>query len=516
MRKKVVLYPRVSSLKQLSNDSLPTQRREMERFADREGYEVVRTFEERGKSAKTTDRQALNEMLRWVSDNPSEIYAVLVHDFKRAARDVEDHLAIRATLKSQQVRLISITQPVTDDPYGKFMELIHAGMAELDNDVRGQRSKLGMEHATERGRWCHQAPVGYVNCGRNAVPSLSPDPERADAVRDAFSRVASGEAPLSVYADLVERGFGTRRGGIIGRQTFYSVLRNQVYKGQLVTKLGFGDGDWEPLVEPDTWERVQAVVSQTRLRSASAETRPRSGKRAYRRVREGFELRGLLRCAECDRKLTGCVTKGLGYIYCVKGHVRARADELNERFPAWLDSVRPNDIFLRQLDRAIRRELDGQKDALTQRRAEQGSAARRVEEKLARLNQALADGTMDRDAYRETYPKLKTELQVLEHHGVEDRLEELDVDAMLIFARHLLSQPGRLWADAAPEAKIGLQQALFPHGLVVDQALKFTTDSSDHVSMTYLLFGQGPEDLASPRGLGRLWTVERLGFFRVA
>ena len=71
---------------------------------------------------------------------------------------------------------------------------------------------------------------------------------------------------------------------------------------------------------------------------------------------------------------------------------------------------------------------------------------------------------MDPDAYRETYPKLKTELQVLEHHGVEDRLEELDVDAMLMFARHLLSQPGRLWADAAPKAKIGLQRALFPHG----------------------------------------------------
>ena len=501
MRNKVVLYPRVSSLKQLSNDSLPTQRREMERFADQEGYEVVRTFEERGQSAKTTDRRALQEMLRFVSDHPGEIYAVLVHDFKRAARDVEDHLAIRATLNSQQVRLISITQPVTDDPYGKFMELIHAGMAELDNDVRGQRSKLGMEHATERGRWCHQAPVGYVNCGRNAVPSLRPDPERADVVRDAFTRVASGEAPLTVYAELVERRFGTRRGGIIGRQSFYSLLRNPVYRGQLVTKLGFGDGDWEPLVEPDTWKRVQAVVSQTRLRRASAETtRPRSGKRAYRRVREGFKLRGWLRCADCDRKLTGCVTKGLSYIYCVKGHVRARADKLNERFPAWLDSVRPNDIFLRHLDRAIRRELDGQKDALTRRRAGQRSDVRRVEQKLDRLNAALADGTMDPDAYRETYPKLKTELQVLEHHGVEDRLEELDVDAMLMFARHLLSQPGRLWADAAPKAKIGLQRALFPHGLVVDRALDLTTDTSDHGSMTYLLFGQGKESVVSPTG----------------
>ena len=34
-RKKVVLYPRVSSQKQLDNDSLPTQVKEMRRWAER-------------------------------------------------------------------------------------------------------------------------------------------------------------------------------------------------------------------------------------------------------------------------------------------------------------------------------------------------------------------------------------------------------------------------------------------------------------------------------------------------
>ena len=233
-----MLYPRVSSLKQVSNDSLATQRRVMQRFAEQHGYEVVRIFEDRGKSAKTANRPALREMLDWISEQGGKIYAVLVLDYNRAAKNVQDHFAIRAMRKTQGSRLISITQPVSEDAYGRFSEVIFAGIAELEKAIRGDRSKLGMVSATKRGRWCHQAPVGYVNCGRNAVPSLSHDPERADVVRATFTRIASGEAPQSVYAELVERGFGTRRGGIIGRQTFYSVLRNPVYCGQLVTKLG--------------------------------------------------------------------------------------------------------------------------------------------------------------------------------------------------------------------------------------------------------------------------------------
>ena len=95
-----MLYPRVSSLKQVSNDSLATQRREMQRFAEQHGYEVVRIFEDRGKSAKTANRPALREMLDWISEQGDKIYAVLVLDYNRAARNVQDHFAIRAMLKT--------------------------------------------------------------------------------------------------------------------------------------------------------------------------------------------------------------------------------------------------------------------------------------------------------------------------------------------------------------------------------------------------------------------------------
>ena len=358
-----------------------------------------------------------------------------------------------------------------------------------------------MSHAVEHGRWCHQAPVGYLNCGRNASPSLRPDPERAALVQEAFRRLAGGEAPVAVHADLVGRGFTTRRGGPVGRQTFYSMIRKVVYKAELDTELGASGGDWEPLVEAAVWERAQSTVSSVALRDPSAKAGSRSGKRPYRRVRKGFELRGLLRCAVCRRRISGGVSKGYHYMNCPEGHVRVRAEALNVGFCEWLGSVRPNQVLLRRLEMSIRRELETEQRSVAQRRLLKQRAAADIKAKISKISRALADGTMEGSAYRATYRELKAELQTVEHADVEDGLEQLDVDAVLTFATRLLSKPERWWQEASPEDKIRLQQALFPDGLLIDPALEISTDPSSHDSVTYLLFGGGASDLASPRGV---------------
>ena len=90
---------------------------------------------------------------------------------------------------------------------------------------------------------------------------------------------------------------------------------------------------------------------------------------------------------------------------------------------------------------------------------------------------------------------------------MDDDLEQLDVDAMLNFAKRVLSQPERWWADASTEDKISLQNALFPNGLLINRALQFSTDPNSHNSMTYLLFGGGTHDMASPTGPDALQTA---------
>ena len=81
----------------------------------------------------------------------SDVDAVVVHKIDRLARNMEDHVAIRALLRRRGVALVSVTENVEETASGRLVESIHALMAEfysanLAAEVRkgmGQKAKLG-------------------------------------------------------------------------------------------------------------------------------------------------------------------------------------------------------------------------------------------------------------------------------------------------------------------------------------------------------------------------------------
>ena len=74
---------------------------------------------------------------------------------------------------------------------------------------------------------------------------------------------------------------------------------------------------------------------------------------------------------------------------CPEGHVRSRAEALNSGFCKWLASVRPNEIFLRRLEGAVRRELEAERRSLSQRRT--GGPCSEPAEERQRLEGPRAD-----------------------------------------------------------------------------------------------------------------------------
>lgn len=90
---------------------------------------------------------------------------------------------------------------------------IFSGVAQLDNDMRSMKTRLGMLQALEHGRWTWKQPIGYSRVGTGRESKLVIDPVVARLVRRAFERIATGlYTKQQVLAELTAQGLRRRSG----------------------------------------------------------------------------------------------------------------------------------------------------------------------------------------------------------------------------------------------------------------------------------------------------------------
>ena len=64
------------------------------------GYEVVKTFADKGVSGSLTERPGMKELLAFVRKHRKETPRVLIDDISRLARGLEAHLALRTAISN--------------------------------------------------------------------------------------------------------------------------------------------------------------------------------------------------------------------------------------------------------------------------------------------------------------------------------------------------------------------------------------------------------------------------------
>jgi site-specific DNA recombinase len=156
-------YLRVSSRRQVDKGfdedglSLPAQREACLRYAGEHGIAIVGEYIERGESARTADRPAFQAMLARIQQ-ARDVQVVVVHKVDRFARNLEDHVTVRALLRRLGVELVSVVEPLDDSPQGRLTEGIHALMAEFYSANLAAEIRKGMTQKAKQGGWPHQAP----------------------------------------------------------------------------------------------------------------------------------------------------------------------------------------------------------------------------------------------------------------------------------------------------------------------------------------------------------------------
>ncbi|MEI6477630.1 MAG: recombinase family protein [bacterium] len=318
---KVAIYLRVSTLDQATKGntnrdgfSIPAQREACKRKAQDLGAKSIREYVDRGESARSAARPALQLLLRDLSEKKAFDY-VIVHKLDRLARNLHDDVVIGLAIQKGGAQLVSVTENIDETPSGRLLHGIMATIAEFYSGNLAAEALKGATEKAKQGGTPFQAPIGYLNvierANRREIRTVIPDPDRAHFARFALERYATGDyTDRHLLTELTRRGFrmrATNRSPAhpISRSGLARLLCNRYYIGYVSYNGVEYKGNHQPLVTPAVFAAVQAV----RL--------SHSGSR--RKDRKHFHcLAGLLICARCNRRLCHTITKRrYSYFFCI-------------------------------------------------------------------------------------------------------------------------------------------------------------------------------------------------------
>ncbi len=259
-----------------------------------------------GYTGGNMDRPALAQLLRDIA--AGRVDCVLVYKVDRFSRSLVDFARMMETFERHQVAFVSVTQQFnTATSVGRLVLHILLSFAQFEREIISERTRDKIAAARRKGKWAGGMPLlGYDVEPRGS--KLVVNAAEAQRVRAIFTLYLQHEGLVPVVGELQRRGWRnkrwrTRKGSLRGgkpftRNTLHQLLTNVTYRGQIRYKQETHAGEHASIVDPSTWEKVQALLQGNR---------PRHGVR----LGNGALLQGRLRCAPCGCIMTSShTTKG--------------------------------------------------------------------------------------------------------------------------------------------------------------------------------------------------------------
>ena len=218
--RKAVAYLRVSTDDQaLGPDA---QRAALAAWAERNGVEIVATFEDRGISggAAIDKRPGLLAALDALAEHGAGLFVVAKRD--RLARDVMNAAMIERMAERVGARVVSAAgEGEGDDPASKLMRTMIDAFAEYERALIKARTRAALAVKAARG----EKTGGVCTYGEAEGNGA----ERNDAEREIVAAVvkarAAGLSIRAIVAELAAAGMRTRRGGEIQSTQVARILR---------------------------------------------------------------------------------------------------------------------------------------------------------------------------------------------------------------------------------------------------------------------------------------------------
>ena len=248
--------------------STAQQMREIEAFCQKFSLILARVFEDTARSGGSTKkRAAFLEMVDYCTDQDHP-EGLLLWNYARFARDMDDSAFYRATLRKKGLVIHSMTDPI---PPGEFSRVIETLIDYANEEKRRQTSrdvKRGLMDRTRAGfAPGGPPPRGYmvereeIGTRRSGQPRYGtrwvPDPELGPLATLAFSMRAEGKSLAEIMAATHGKLYENKN-------CFTTFFRNRSYLGIGTCGSLVIENHHPALVDPETWEVVRKIQSDAR------------------------------------------------------------------------------------------------------------------------------------------------------------------------------------------------------------------------------------------------------------
>src|SRR5262249_10476513 len=271
---KAVLYARVSSKEQREEGySIEAQVRLLREYAAKQRFLVTEEFID-VESASRSGRIGFNAMLAYLRKQTA-CRAILVEKTDRLYRNLKDYATLDVKDWGLTIHLVKEGEVLSPDS-ASHQQLIHGIKVLMARNYSlnlGEETVKGMTEKARAGIYPSYAPVGYRNVGdANGKRTIVPDPDTAPIITDIFERFVSGTHSVkSLVKEMNSEGVQLRGHGLHSSPV-HQILRKRLYMGDFDWGGATYQGRHEPLVSPETWQRVQELLD------ARAENRTRKMK----------------------------------------------------------------------------------------------------------------------------------------------------------------------------------------------------------------------------------------------
>jgi len=324
----VCLYLRVSTDRQAERGlSLPEQDRALRDFCAHRKYFVVDTFTDAGISGRTDRRPEFQRMIEAASEKPPRFTKVVVYNWSRFFRSVEQSLMYAAKLQRLGVEVESMTENFGKGAAGKFGRTNALAAHEYISDMNGENALRGMLENARQGFVNGKVPYGYraVERERRADKrkmGMEIDPQEAEVVRLMFKLYLEGDGKTgpkgikAIVEHLNSNGHRVRKGGRFSVKFVDETLRRTAYVGRYVyNRLDTKTRRPKPESEHITIS-CPAIVSDAkfaRVQQTLSDRNPRMT--PPRVVNTPILLTGIARCGSCGAAMVKGTGKGGRYSY---------------------------------------------------------------------------------------------------------------------------------------------------------------------------------------------------------